>query len=148
MSESLLEICYVSRARKPFAQTDLLALLEKARSNNAQQQVSGLLLYEESGTFIQAIEGETSIIEALFTKIKSDSRHENIHLLRKKEVQKRSFSQWSMGFRGVDEDLKNKILGLTEYTDITVFANDKRPAFGMEMLSYFRGKSDEKLSQD
>lgn len=140
-SNELIEICYVSRARVRFAQGDLLALLETARNNNAQQHISGLLLYDDLGTFIQAIEGERSLIEALFAKIKSDSRHENVNLLSKKVVNQRSFSNWHMGFRSLDNNLKSKIPGYTEFTDVSVFANAMRPSFGMEMLDYFRGRS-------
>lgn len=140
-STELIEICYVSRARVRFAQDDLLALLETARNNNSKQHISGLLLYDDFGTFIQAIEGKRSRIEALYAKIKADSRHENVNLLSKKVVNQRSFSNWHMGFRSLDNELKSKVPGFTEYTDVSVFANALSPSFGMEMLDYFRGRS-------
>ena len=93
----MLQIIYLSTASVNFEDSELKALLEKARKFNSEHNVSGLLLYKD-GTFLQVLEGEAQIVESLYSKIAVDSRHQQIDVLGKYNIEKRSFSEWSMAF--------------------------------------------------
>ncbi len=54
----------------------LNALLDEARTSNAQHNITGLLLYVE-GHFAQVIEGNADDITQLSENIKRDDRHRN-----------------------------------------------------------------------
>jgi len=103
----MIQVSYVSRSTQAMSSSDLLSLLHECRSNNRRNDVSGLLLYG-NGTFLQTIEGEDEVVDPLYEKIFSDKRHANIELLYRKEITKRQYSEWSMGFEEIsDESLKN-----------------------------------------
>jgi hypothetical protein len=94
----MFSLVYVSSAVELFSQTDLHDLLAKSRANNAQLDITGMLLYK-SGNFIQALEGEESKVRALQAKISRDPRHRGVFVLLQQRQDGRVFSDWSMGFR-------------------------------------------------
>lgn len=110
----MIQVSYVSRAAEPMSSADLLALLHECRTNNAENNVSGLLLHG-NGTFLQTIEGEAEVVDPLYERIFADKRHEEIALIYRREITDRQYSGWSMGFDEIsDESLKN-IEGLRNF---------------------------------
>ena len=72
-------------------------LLEHARRNNEKAGVTGMLLYKD-GNFMQVLEGEERVVQALSAKIGRDPRHEKMVTLLEGPLAEREFSDWSMGF--------------------------------------------------
>jgi hypothetical protein len=99
---ALHEIVYVSLAAQDLAQDELLNLLDKARSYNAQHGITGLLLYHRR-EFLQLIEGEHSAVDALYSAICRDPRHQQVHTMWDGPIEALGFGQWSMGFVAPDE---------------------------------------------
>ena len=66
---NLIELVYVSKAGKRLNQDELEGILSKARKNNTDTDITGLLLYDGYGTFIQVLEGPEPAVENLFEKI-------------------------------------------------------------------------------
>ena len=93
----MIQFIYASAATVEFTKDDLKKLLAKARSNNHSLEVSGMLVYHE-GSFLQILEGEEDVVNALYSKIEKDSRHDNVRLLLRSEIEERSFGEWKMGF--------------------------------------------------
>ena len=75
----MIELVYVSKAVQRLKQDQLEAILSKARKNNTDNEITGLLLYDGYGTFIQVLEGPENSVESLFSKIQKDTRHTNIN---------------------------------------------------------------------
>lgn len=94
----MLSLVYVSYATTPFSEADLEALLQKSRSNNTRDGISGMLLYRD-GDFLQVLEGPEESVRAAYTRIARDSRHGRIMMLDESEIGERNFADWSMGFR-------------------------------------------------
>lgn len=90
-------ITYVSTAKSPFSEEQLLALLEKSRENNAKFDITGMLLYR-SGNFMQAIEGPADAARQLYSNIRRDPTHHNIITLIDEPIAERNFGNWHMGF--------------------------------------------------
>ena len=111
---ALYTIVYASTATKEMSDDDLLLILEKSRTFNQLNGVTGLLLYRE-GFFIQVLEGEENIIDTLYEKIEHDIRHYNPLLIFKRPITERHFGQWAMGFRSPDLDALKKISGFSDY---------------------------------
>ena len=91
------QLVYSSVETVEFDEESLLELLGLARTKNSKLGVTGMLLYAE-GTFLQVLEGEEDVVEALFAKIERDPRHTDTRLLLRTDVEEPSFGDWSMGF--------------------------------------------------
>lgn len=107
----MIQISYISSATRSMSQDDLEEILRISRENNAQLGITGMLLYGNK-TFIQIMEGEEKVVNALIEKIKRDPRHTDFHVLKKKTIERREYSDWSMGFKRVSEDDFQAVKGL------------------------------------
>jgi hypothetical protein len=106
-------IIYMSRGVRPMSEQELLTLLEQARNENERQGITGALVYGD-GQFMQIIEGEESLLAALYAKLLQDFRHMNVVKLADKQIGQRSFQQWSMGFQVVSADTFAELAGYVD----------------------------------
>lgn len=97
MSSALLRVIYVSRATVPMNASDLDELLEVARVNNQRHAISGVLTFHE-GAFLQVLEGPEDAVEAIFSKIMVDDRHDEMILVERTAIDDRVFAKWAMGW--------------------------------------------------
>jgi len=110
----MIEITYVSRATEPMPAEQLLALLQQCRKNNTARGVTGMLVYGNA-TFLQALEGEETILDGLVERIRKDPRHTDIQLLRRGPIANRQYSDWSMGFKRVSDTELKRVEGLRNF---------------------------------
>lgn len=99
----LTQLIYVSSAVKLYTDKQLNDLLVLARNQNKIHHVTGLLLYKD-GDFMQVIEGEENDIDNLFKNIVSDKMHTGVICMIREKIDKREFSNWSMGFKNLSSD--------------------------------------------
>lgn len=97
----MFQLVYLSSATAPFSKEDLAALLEKSRTNNRPQWITGMLLHHD-GSFLQVLEGDEAAVRALAARIAKDPRHEKFVVLHEEQITQRMFPDWSMGFRDLD----------------------------------------------
>ena len=135
----MISLIYVSSSAAPFSQTDLVALLETARRNNALIDVTGMLLYKD-GNFMQAIEGEDATIHELHAKIERDPRHQGLITLLKRPIQERQFSNWSMGFRNLLDPAVHTLPGYDEFlnTPLSGAEFSANPSRAQKLLLTFK----------
>ncbi len=107
---ALSEIVYASAATVPFSREELVKLLSIARRNNSKIGVTGVLLYLD-GSFLQVLEGHEENIETVFKRVEKDARHGNVMVLRRGEIEERSFAEWTMGF----VDMRGRADGFTNF---------------------------------
>lgn len=88
-------LTYKSVATASPSATDLDALTTKARARNRQMNVTGMLLYED-GCFLQTLEGPPEKLDALWSSIKEDGRHDHIEVLSEHIAPARLFSDWDL----------------------------------------------------
>jgi hypothetical protein len=105
---------YISRAVKPFTTAELAELLSKARTNNAAQGITGLLLYQ-GGTFMQALEGPQHAVDLLVNRIEADPRHRRMMKLLSGFQEGRQFPDWSMGFPDLNSAAVRALPGFNEF---------------------------------
>jgi len=91
-------IIYLSRATKRPTDDELTTLLAQARAANAQQNITGALVYGD-GQFMQIIEGDEATLAMLYARLLQDGRHEQVFKFADKPIAQRSFADWSMAFR-------------------------------------------------
>jgi hypothetical protein len=107
------QVVYSSAAVQAFTEAELVDLLAKARINNERLGITGLLLYDD-GSFLQVLEGDDRVIEALYEKIGRDKRHHRVVALLRREVPERHFAKWQMGFVAMNASSKH-IPGYSQY---------------------------------
>lgn len=110
----MIQIVYISSAVAPWSTEQLLELLQQCLKNNSARGVTGMLLYGED-TFLQALEGDDAVIDALIEKIARDPRHAKIQLLHRRPIERRQYADWSMGFKRISERELTGIPGLKDF---------------------------------
>ncbi len=87
-------VIYISRPTH-FDHIVLEDILKTSRQNNPENGITGNLIYH-SDLFLQILEGPTRVIDNLYNKILSDSRHTDIIKLREADFDKRLYASWAM----------------------------------------------------
>lgn len=88
-------LTYKSIATSSPTPADLSVLVGKARARNRELNVTGMLLVED-GCFLQTLEGPSDKLNALWSSIKQDTRHDHIEVLSEHIVPARLFSDWDL----------------------------------------------------
>jgi len=135
----LYTLVYVSAAREPFSKGELVQLLDTCRKNNTGSNISGMLLYKEK-QFIQVLEGNQKDVVELHKRIAEDYRHQYVTTIYSAEIEERSFSDWSMGFKNLDLLETEEIDGYSDFLNTSLasdkFATDAGSAF--RLLNMFK----------
>jgi hypothetical protein len=91
----LVRMLYVSRAVGPQTTTMTSSILAAAQGFNAGQGITGVLC-QGQGFFIQALEGERSVVNQLYSRIVVDQRHKDVEVMLLEDIDERRFGRWSM----------------------------------------------------
>jgi Sensors of blue-light using FAD len=86
---------YTSRARLDLSDEDLNDIHQTARHLNVLDGITGLLLFDGS-RFLQIVEGPEEAIDNLVERLRRDPRHSALEVRDEREVDRRSFGDWSM----------------------------------------------------
>jgi hypothetical protein len=92
----LVRLLYASRSSTELTQDIIDNLLASSRRNNPVLGVTGLLCHS-GDIFMQVLEGGRDVVNQLYTRISSDTRHRDVTLLHYEEITERRFSGWTMG---------------------------------------------------
>lgn len=90
-------LIYLSAAKTPLSDKELIAHLEKVRENNRKNDITGILMYAD-GNFLQLLEGSMQHVKQLFKYIASDKRHHYIMKIKEGYEKERFFPDSSMAF--------------------------------------------------
>lgn len=137
MTSELIQCIYASAAKRDFETEELAQLLHVARERNAKLGLTGMLLHAE-GSFFQVLEGQADVVDALYTKIERDQRHDHVTLVIREPIPRRFFDAWTMGFYKVSREELAGISGVNDFfgkdrTEISVDAGRAK-----KLLAAFR----------
>jgi hypothetical protein len=110
---SINQLVYISQAVRKMSPTDLSAIHETAKTNNAPLDVTGSLFYN-GGWFLQVLEGPSSTLEKLYKKIELDPRHKNSRVLYNEPAKFRTFPRWGMNMTNLNDRQADKYDELVE----------------------------------
>jgi len=113
---ALVCLIYVSSAVGSFSNSDVLSILNASRVANEKREVTGLLLYKD-GNFMQVLEGEAEVVDALHDKISKDPRHSGIITLHRASIEERTFGNWQMGFKDMDNLTEDEKAARSDFLD-------------------------------
>jgi hypothetical protein len=95
LDQATYQILYRRRATALPTESDLQRLLDQARVDNAEADITGLLLYS-NGRYIQVLEGPEDEVRATYARILRDPRHTQVITVREGLGPARRFPDWGM----------------------------------------------------
>ena len=99
----LVRLLYVSQPVGPVTTTMTSLILEKSKSYNKRENITGILC-QGSGLWMQILEGERSKVNVLYSRIMADRNHHHVELLSMEEITQRRFGEWSMALVYLSKD--------------------------------------------
>ena len=84
----LVRLLYASRAAKGVTQAAIDSIMQQSRAHNPAQGITGALCYG-GDVYMQVLEGGRGPVNALYNRIVTDARHEQVMLLHYEEVGER-----------------------------------------------------------
>jgi Sensors of blue-light using FAD len=139
-------LAYSSQAVRHFESRELVDLLTLARVNNERLGITGMLLYID-GSFFQVLEGDEEALHALYKAIEADERHGKVIKLIEEPIEKRTFSDWSMGYAKATRSELATIPGLNDFFMHGSSFHELEPGRARFLLEAFReGKWRRQLS--
>ncbi|MFC6439988.1 BLUF domain-containing protein [Bowmanella sp. JS7-9] len=114
MSESLVQLAYISTAKHPMSSEELNQLLSVARRNNARAEIGGYLTLTDT-TFFQIIEGPSENVSALYRLLLTDNRHFGLNRVLYQTVQQRAFENWAMAFEHYPSPTAMPVSGFSDF---------------------------------
>lgn len=75
--------------------SELGEIFTTARRNNKRLGVTGALIVS-GDAFVQALEGDESVVRELYATISQDARHDDLSILEEQDVDGRTFGRWAM----------------------------------------------------
>jgi hypothetical protein len=134
---SLSHLIYCSSASAQFEEAQIPSILERARSSNAARAVTGMLIYVQK-SFFQVLEGEATVVDAVFDRIRLDPRHRRITRIITEPIVKRSFGEWSMGFSAPGIPEAGKLLGENDFFASASCVSEMNEGRAKKLLASFQ----------
>lgn len=119
---ALHHLVYQSFATTTMSEKDLEVLLTQSRTWNHAHALTGVLLYSH-GDIMQVLEGTEDEVRYIFQRIEQDNRHYRVTKLSDGPIQERNFAQWSMGFKAVNPEDFQHLLGYLNPTQDAYLAD-------------------------
>lgn len=96
---------------------DLENIVAVSKVRNREQAITGVLFYHNR-KFMQLIEGEHSVLNALMNKLRGDPRHRNITIIVDETVERRGFAEWNMDAFNLSQEETLDVAALRKIRDI------------------------------
>ncbi|CUH79255.1 Blue light-and temperature-regulated antirepressor YcgF [Tritonibacter multivorans] len=93
----MYRLVYTSRSAADLSADDINMILNTARRRNADEGITGLLLYHNR-MILQVLEGEKAPVKACYDRIRRDPRHRDVWVRMEGEVDTLFFTDWFMGY--------------------------------------------------
>ena len=116
-------LVYVSVTAEKASKDDLLEILARSRTKNAEAGITGMLLYKD-GNYMQVLEGEEKAVRDLYARIRRDPRHLGIVTLVEGRRDNRCFGDWSMGFQDLSSPEARDVPGYSEFLNTPLTAEE------------------------
>jgi hypothetical protein len=132
--KSLISVIYASRATEHFHEHEIPGLLKQARVANARRELTGMLLYI-GGSFLQVLEGQPDMVEAVFSNIRLDRRHTQVTLIGRETILERAYEGWTLLNKTLDPIEAGELIGETDYFVSAAWITRLEPDRAKKLLS-------------
>ena len=114
---ALIHLVYVSRRTSALTAQELKRIVAQSTRRNRAREITGVLLC--CGEHVmQLLEGEESVVDATFERIRNDARHQDVQLLLRKTVRKRLFPESRMALAELNRRFRldrGRLMRLVDY---------------------------------
>lgn len=135
----MITLIYGSTAVRDFSDAELLDILTVADEKNKKLGITGMLLYKNKN-FLQVLEGEAEVVDALYAKIQKDPRHHSVMTILRRKIKEREFGNWTMSFVNLDTLEAEQQEGFTNFLikpfDMQEFTDE--PSYAFAFLRNFK----------
>lgn len=143
----ILRLTYISRYNNHNENDELQKILSQAQSNNAQNGITGALVFNHN-YFLQSIEGARPMINELLRKLIKDDRHFSLQIIEAREIDQRRWTRWSMKYLSPNEQNKDQALKFSGGTTFNPYLmSTKQIMMLIDTLSKIQEKQDRQESQ-
>ena len=132
--KSLISLIYASRSTECFHEHEIPDLLQQLRIANAKQEITGMLLYI-CGSFLQVLEGQPEIVDAVFSRILRDQRHAQLRLIAREPIPERAFEGWTMMHKTLDPVEAGELIGEIDYFTSPTWSTELDVSRAKKLLS-------------
>ena len=89
---------------------------------------------------MQVLEGPDDAVNGIFEKIKNDSRHKDVSVISREQIQSRQFPSWEMAFQNLDNPAIKNEPGYSQFLqdEFTAGVYRENPLRAYIMLLTFR----------
>ena len=98
----LIRLIYASRSAGMLSPVEVKDIVRSSQRNNGPLGVTGALILS-NGIFLQCLEGDHRVVNALYHRILLDPRHREPAILSYKEIDQRLYGAWAMGLVSTTE---------------------------------------------
>jgi hypothetical protein len=141
MEQQLAHLIYVSNASDMMTHEAVRELVDESKKRNREIDVTGVLLYGNQH-FMQLLEGDLHVVNALYQKVARDHRHHHVTRIAFYPVPSRQFADWSMNLINLEDhkrvDYKRLEQILREQTSASSQDADHYSRLSKELLEEFR----------
>lgn len=138
---NIFHLVYISEAVTDISYTDIRDILEVARKNNHQEDVTGLLIFRD-GYFVQLLEGDEANVKKVLNRILLDDRNYSLRILTESSSEQRLFAQNPLAFYDGDISV-NSTQDLTSLFDACLAEDVKQADQVIPLLWKFRDSAPE-----
>ena len=124
----LVRLLYVSRSVKAETPEETESILSSSRQHNINNGITGVLCFG-GGIYLQAIEGGRKQVNALYTHIVKDPRHQDVVILAYEEIAERRFGGWTMGHVRLDKLNPSIVLKFSETPELDPYGVSGKVSF-------------------
>jgi hypothetical protein len=132
--KALNSLIYASRSTECFHEHEIPDLLQQVRIANAKQELTGMLLYI-CGSFLQVLEGQPEMVDAVFSRITRDKRHTHIRLIAKESIPERAFEGWTMMHKTLDPIEAGELIREIDYFQSSTWLTQLDVSHATRLLS-------------
>ena len=118
----MLRMCYVSTYARSLSRAEIDEIGEVSVRNNERDGLTGAL-FTYKGLFYQILEGEEIKVEACYSRILHDPRHENIFCIERTTDSQRQYGDWLMRAVHLDESADRLLSPIRQF--LLAFAHNQ-----------------------
>ena len=128
----LKTICYTSNPKRELSILELEALYDSSKRNNDKLSITGILVLHNN-IFFQILEGEETVVNTLYQKIKKDPRHKNINEVLNFSIKEKTFNEFGVGYSIIKN--MGALYAFQEYVDYVSENHKKHSSFFSNIIS-------------
>ncbi|WP_123772419.1 BLUF domain-containing protein [Zobellia sp. OII3] len=126
-------LLYISKYRKTLTDSEIDTMVQTSGAYNASKDITGCLITYK-GKCVQILEGPETEIKKLYSRVKSDPRHYEVHILSENPIDERAFPQFAMSYLPIKIERKDSQALERLRTNVSILSDFTNPVHKTAVL--------------